>query len=1487
MNVEDDEPQPNQSPPHASDSPPQPPNISTNADDVHDDVSNVPNDGDPETVVAGEVAGEAGDAAANASTEVAVADVASVEGSEMHVMDDASIEDEIVVEEKGNDGTDADMESEKANEGGGVDMESEKANEGGGVDMESEKANEGGDVDVESEKANEGGDVDMESEKANEGGDVDMESEKVKEDGANLIVQEVEVQVGDDNTDEAPLTGQEEEVDGEKEEEDDEKEEEDGEKEEEGDEIEQEGEEQQHEDDEELEQEQEQEKDAEEEADVEVDGDLAKDKEAAEEMKVAEEQTASGGKRKRRNGKNSKAGGRVPSKKKTEEDVCFICFDGGDLVLCDHRGCPKAYHPSCINRDEAFFRAKGKWNCGWHLCSICEKKSPHYFCYTCTFSLCKGCIKDAVMLCARGNKGFCETCMKTVMLIEQNEEGNTTGPVDFDDKSSWEYLFKDYYVDLKEKLSLTFDELAQAKNPWKGSGKLPSKEESADELFDATNDKVSDSDSSYENVDLGRSKKRKSKRRAKSRSKRGADGASTEESSEWASKELLEFVMHMRNGDKSMLSQFDVHELLLEYIKINKLRDPRRKSQILCDARLQDLFGKPRVGHFEMLKLLESHFFLKEDSQAEDHQGSVVDTEVSHLEGDGNGDTYTKAGKDKKRKSRKKGDGRGLQSNVDDYAAIDNHNINLIYLRRNLVEDLLEDIDKFHDSAVGSFVRIRISGSGQKQDLYRLVQVVGTCKTAEPYKVGKKMTDILLEILNLNKTEIVSMDIISNQEFTEDECKRLRQSIKCGLINRMTVGDIQDKSLTLQAVRVKDWLEAEIVRLSHLRDRASEKGRKKELRECVEKLQLLKTPEERQRRLEEIPDIHVDPKMDPSYESDEGDEMEDKRQENFMRPRGSTAFGRKGREIASPRSGSISSDSWSGTRNYSHVNQELSRNLSNKGFSVKGDDFSNASEALNDAQLHQGRDRESQLSNSRERQKPRSSSWESGAKNIQPLVTTESFSNAVSEAATAPSSAGVAAPDVKINETEKMWRYQDPSGKVQGPFSMVQLRKWNNTGYFPTDLRIWKATEKQEESILLTDVLAGKFSKEPSIVEKTPPKAQNHSSSLSRMSPMAAQGLTGKTSSLAVEVPKNPGTGWGSDTGVRNESTNLPSPTPQTASSGSKEHTFENWSPTPVQMAGSVFGNSFPSGIRGLQASVAVNAQPGMATDTTQVHLQATEMAQALAASNMQNQISHNSRAEAQGWGQNMVPKQESQVWVGTPSQRVEPNNSATMPVQPTSHGLWGDASSVQNSVSSNIGNQTGSLPTLGFPGMSAPEPWSPQVAGNKANVMAPPPPNVPWGINMPANQNINWGGAIPANMNVNWMPAQGPAPGNSLPGWVAPTQGLPPVNANAGWVVPGQGPAPRSANPAWAASAGNPGMRGNEQSHNGDRFPNQGERGTRGGDSGRGGKPWNRQSPFRGGIGGRGGGSSRPSSGGQRRICIYHESGRCRNGAACIFQHN
>ncbi|PHU25201.1 Zinc finger CCCH domain-containing protein 19, partial [Capsicum chinense] len=157
------------------------------------------------------------------------------------------------------------------------------------------------------------------------------------------------------------------------------------------------------------------------------------------------------------------------------EDVCFICFDGGSLVLCDRKGCPKAYHPACIKRDEAFFRSKAKWNCGWHVCSVCQKAS-HYMCYTCTYSLCKGCTKNADFLCVRRNKGFCSTCMRIIMLIENIDQGiQEMVQVDFDDKSSWEYLFKVYWMYLKEKLSLTQNELIQAKSPWKGSDAVHAK----------------------------------------------------------------------------------------------------------------------------------------------------------------------------------------------------------------------------------------------------------------------------------------------------------------------------------------------------------------------------------------------------------------------------------------------------------------------------------------------------------------------------------------------------------------------------------------------------------------------------------------------------------------------------------------------------------------------------------------------------------------------------------------------------------------------------------------------------------------------------------------------------------------------------------------------------------------------------------------------------------------------------------------------------
>ncbi|XP_006650969.3 uncharacterized protein LOC102711416 [Oryza brachyantha] len=734
-----------------------------------------------------------------------------------------------------------------------------------------------------------------------------------------------------------------------------------------------------------------------------------------------------------------------PARKRVDEEevVCFICFDGGNLVVCDRRGCPKVYHPACIKRDEAFFQSRSKWNCGWHICSSCEK-AVHYMCYTCTYSLCKVCIKQGKFFSVRGTKGFCDTCYTTILLIESKDEGDGKIVVDFDDQNSWEYLFKLYWLDLKGKLSLTLEELTSAKSRWNAPTTYTRKEkdESSDDLYDANNDDDAGSDCSS-----GKRKWNSSRKKGQKRQKTNSDcsiatkkfesvtrdsetlpskvpiqEASLPVDTKWASPELLEFVGHMRNGDLSFISQFDVQALLLDYIKQNNLRDPQRKSQIICDSRLHRLFRKTRVAHFEMLKLLEMHFLVSEPSAVNDDSQGITNPSSAQIDhASGYSDMAAKFSPDRRRRMHRKME-RESQANPEDYAAIDMHNISLIYLRRSLMEDLIDD-PTFSDKISGAFVRIRISGLGQKQDMYRLVKVVGTQKVPEKYSIGKKTTNLALEILNLNKKEIITMDTVSNQDFTEEECKRLRQSMKYDLISRLKVGDIQAKANIFQLVRVNDWLENEKQKLCHLRDRASETGRRKELRECVEKLQLLNTPEERARKINEVLDVHVDSHMDPDYESAEefGSKKTAEWNVNWAR---SDPFGSPVK-VKYP--------------NTVQKNCDATRHLKN--------------------QSKQNTVRKPVVA--RNSENPRSSVGMDIPKSVTNAKSTMCGTTPL------PYSGVTVSGDI---EPEKVWHYKDPSGNVQGPFTLLQLSKW--TSYFPRDMRVWLTFESEERSLLLTEVLS-------------------------------------------------------------------------------------------------------------------------------------------------------------------------------------------------------------------------------------------------------------------------------------------------------------------------------------------------------------------------------------------------------------------------------
>ncbi|KAH9618093.1 hypothetical protein KSS87_015998 [Heliosperma pusillum] len=1184
----------------------------------------------------------------------------------------------------------------------------------------------------------------------------------------------------------------------------------------------------------------------------------------------------SGGKRKRGPKAKQITPVKAPSRKIVGEDVCFICLVGGDLVLCDRRGCTKAYHRSCVDHDGEFFKTMGRWNCdmsialdiGERMCNfdvheasprvsimhqvIRKLRSPesvfwflvvyvnnHEILISCCVvdahekfvvhlvGISATCVGRMPILCViLVNSRCAKAAVKMLLFFVLEETKGFVGKDTFSDKSSWDHLFKSYWLQQKEKLCITFDELLPVKDPCNGSDK----QQTPAEVHEDNNDAGGDSNYSIANKQPSDSKRKKVKRKSKSldyatdssseknaksgnrkpkkrlksqakevnsdseepspdtssrrgtkarrlltsRSKvvnyRSADDFS-EDNIEWASKELLEFVMHMKNGDQSVLTQFDVQGLLLEYIKGNKLRDPRRQSQIICDSMLQKLFGKPRVGHFEMLKLLESHFFLKDIPDADSSQEIIADTEMRQSNADNNTDSLLDGGKSRGRKSHKTEEERGDQSNLDDYAAIDMHNINLIFLRRNLLEALMENSETFHDKAVGSFVRIRISGSGQKHDMYRLVQIIGTSKSAEPYKVGKRTTDVMLEILNLDKTETIPFDTISSQEFSEDECKRLRQSIKCGLINRMTVGEVLDKAKELHEIRIVDWLEAEIMRLSHLRDRASEKGRKKEYPFIIEKL--LTTPEERQQRLDEIPKVHADPKMDPSCESE--DELDNQKQASDVRPR-ETGINRRGKDhFPSREGGFISNDSWSANARPPNQKSEPNRNSSGMDFSGRRQSLSFIS-PTREHTWGNGVDKRSPRSNSQEKSRMASgSSILAGHFGMRSDVSAASMSES-------PSISSLAGQrGLNTSETEKMWQYRDPTGKVQGPFSLTQLRKWNGTGYFPNDLRIWRISQSDNDTVLLTDLLAGRLDQEVLLVKNLPISVDT--SKLSGMSP--SSGNVGIYDSPNLSSPTPARNFFQSNNQLREEIERLPSPTP---TSPTDQHSFSTSGCRPNLSSSSGAGNSIAS-----KSTIQMVSQPFTMPNSI---MNQSNSGQGLS-SIIQPGAGQNPSGYSHGWSSGYGAKPE------TVNASMTPNNPNAIPAQAV-YGQWNAAS---------VSNQA---PSYGMPA---------QNAGRPASTSMPQ-----GGQQKIANQNMVW---------------SGPPVGAAMPGGISTMS----------WSGAGPRQSDGTTNSGWVSPPGNTGRQGGDYSRNGVG----------------GGGQWNRQSSF----------GSRA-----QRVCKFHENGHCRKGASCEYKH-
>ncbi|PUZ65928.1 hypothetical protein GQ55_3G265200 [Panicum hallii var. hallii] len=783
------------------------------------------------------------------------------------------------------------------------------------------------------------------------------------------------------------------------------------------------------------------------------------------------------------------------------EDLCFVCKDGGLLRVCDYRSCHKAYHPVCVGKDVDFLKSDEEFICG----------RSHYNCLCCPqHTFCQGCVAQAEFVpVLRKTKGFCSNCLRMVIMIEKNVDVDSDGErADFNDRETYEFLFKEYWEIVRDKEGLTLDKLEEAYAILK-RGQNCKQDSDLEKLHDeernSDDDFVGNTDDDDGEEPSARAKLNGTAMKIKSFLKKGKSARNGFVG--WASKELIEFLLSIGKDTSETLDQYRAAEVVKDYIRQKDLLQKDKKKLVICDDKLQLLFRKSKVKYNKIYYLLEKHIAAN----------MISDDEILASSEDNSDSVMTKKARTVSYQSSTLK--RTPEINKSCFAALVRDNINLIYLRRSLVMDLLKEPDTFESKVVGCLVRIKNDPkdySFQKRKmLYQLGKVTGIRKTTEEYKI-KDTANVLLCILNMPD---VNISVLSDEDFDEEECEDLRLQAQNESFERYTVGDLEDKARSLRRDIMSHWINKELQRLDRLIDKANEKGWRYDKDAYLDKKQLLHKPSEQQRLLEEVP------RVIPEIEDSKDTEVQVTTRDRSTKKSTVTFQGTNAESIVSLKR--CSEEKYKGTNGtrasvlkscaeekFKGTGRETE--LSLKSLSEEKSEATNAytggGTAVMDTQKQdtegadagvdvdtagvnvQRRSTEATKSNTAG-DVPGTSAQEQGAKAADIITIEDDDDDHLCE-----SSGQTAVVDLEANGSNDthhahktnniprrvnrdvkvkggaslhrcMWHYIDPQGDEQGPFSMEQLYRWWNNGYFPNDFRVWKTGQTSDAAISIIDAL--------------------------------------------------------------------------------------------------------------------------------------------------------------------------------------------------------------------------------------------------------------------------------------------------------------------------------------------------------------------------------------------------------------------------------
>ncbi|MQL83389.1 hypothetical protein Taro_015911, partial [Colocasia esculenta] len=745
-------------------------------------------------------------------------------------------------------------------------------------------------------------------------------------------------------------------------------------------------------------------------------------------------------------------------KEEIAEDYCFVCKDGGKLLICEHGDCLKACHPQCVGKDESFFETGHRWTCGWHTCFICHKSSE-YQCFCCPTSVCGACIIATDFVQLRKTKGFCSNCLKLLILAEENAEVDSDGcKLDFGNTETSEFLFKDYWHIIKEQEKLNIEDLREAESLLK-KGENYKDIYISGQILEDEGELTSDTEyvnKSYNNEMTFPGDKVLRKRRKRSVKRfRFTKGNCTS----WGSVELIEFLTSLGKDIAEPLKQWDVAHIIENYVNEKNLLHPNRKKKtVLCDDKLRSLFRKKTVRLVKIYKLLEGHF--AENLDSDDSEFGSEDDAEPEIEKKLNKNSQAM----RRNKTEKVHDPHKIY-----YASMIDKNIKLVYLRRSLVKELLEnpDLETFEKKVVGCFVRVKNDPRDFEfppDKRYLLRQVSGIKSTTDVYTVGEISTGIVLRVSNIWKDVRISM--LSEDDFEEEEFEDLHQLVKKGLFKQPTVEELEEKVRSVHEDIMKHWIKRELFMLQKRIDRANEKGWFREY-----PLSLKVGKREQVRLLTEIPEVIPDIQGLEDMSNPQTDSQKESKglKEIPEVIRDTHEFG----DMANPQVDFLGESK--GAKKIPEVTPDVKiSEIANPQMdfhieSMKSDPSGEATEAKTEGK--QAALPEEVTNDEGTEGQPESTDAKESFKEIAVIEIDDDDDDEPPRAmakALQVSNLQEAKP-IAFGEKESIWHYLDPSGRVQGPFPMSSLMYWKSQGFFGDSFKVWRTGQSPRDAMSLRE----------------------------------------------------------------------------------------------------------------------------------------------------------------------------------------------------------------------------------------------------------------------------------------------------------------------------------------------------------------------------------------------------------------------------------